>query len=371
MSGTSLDGLDLALCRISGSGLNTKLVVDFATTVPYPESFKAAIREVFAKEWVSLEKVTLLNAYIANQHADWVLQTLAEWGIKPKDVDAIASHGQTIYHAPFRLHQKAGFPNATLQIGDGDHLAVKTGILTVSDFRQKHLAAGGEGAPLAVYGDVILFSSNTENRVLLNLGGIANFSFLPKDGDTSKIISSDVGPANTLIDAAVRNHFQKDFDRDGAIAQSGKVDVELLNRLLEHPFFEEALPKSTGPEMFNLDWVNQEIQKLHIAISANDLVATLSRLSIEVIARSIRNHFTLPNTSMYVSGGGANNPCLMNGLRELLPEFNCRNLNELGVHSDAKEAVLFALLANETLAGEAFSIAGLPAISLGKISFPA
>ncbi len=370
MSGTSLDGLDLALCRISGSGLKTKVVVEFATIVPYPENFKAAIREVFAKESVSLEKVTLLNAFVANQHADWVLQTLKEWGIKPAEIDAIASHGQTIYHAPIRLHQKAGFPNATLQIGDGDHLALKTGVLTLSDFRQKHLAAGGEGAPLAVYGDVILFGSNTENRILLNLGGISNFSFLPKESDTSKIISSDVGPANTLIDAAVRNFYQLDFDRDGAIAQSGKVNKELLNRLLELPFFNEKLPKSTGPEMFNLDWVNREIQKLKIAIPPNELVATLSRLSVEVIARSIRNNFTLSKTSVYVSGGGAHNPYLMNGLRELLPEFNCRNLSELGIHSDAKEAVLFALLANETLAGEAFSIAGLPAISLGKISFP-
>src|SRR5438067_2133084 len=165
MSGTSLDGLDIALCRFTGNGLQTQFELLQFVTISYPQSFKAEVQQVFAKKTVDLEKLTLLNAYIGNYHGELVLQALAEWNIGPNTVDFIASHGQTIYHAPKRLHKQVGYPNATLQIGDGDHLAVKTGILTVSDFRQKHIATGGEGAPLALYGDVLLGSKPGEERV--------------------------------------------------------------------------------------------------------------------------------------------------------------------------------------------------------------
>jgi anhydro-N-acetylmuramic acid kinase len=155
MSGTSLDGLDIALCRFTGSGLQTQFSLLNFITIPYDTAFKKEAQQVFARKEASLEKVCLLNAYIGSFHGELVLQALAGWNLKPDAIDFISSHGQTIYHAPKRLHQQAGYPNATLQIGDGDHLAVKTGILTISDFRQKHIAAGGEGAPLALYGDVI------------------------------------------------------------------------------------------------------------------------------------------------------------------------------------------------------------------------
>src|ERR1700749_192108 len=229
MSGTSLDGLDIALCRFTDHGLNTSFELLKFTTTPYHEHFKQEVHEVFSRRLVDLEKITLLNAYIGTFHGELVLKALAKWNIKPTEVDFIASHGQTIYHAPKRLHQQADYPNATLQIGDGDHWAVKTGILTISDFRQKHIAAGGEGAPLALYGDVLLGSKPGENRVLLNLGGIANLTFLPADGDTSKIICTDIGPGNTLIDAACREYFDKPFDEDSAIAKAGVVNEALVN----------------------------------------------------------------------------------------------------------------------------------------------
>ena len=153
MSGTSLDGLDVALCRFSGNGSETRIeLIDF-DTIPYNNHFKDEIRSVFSKRSVDLEKVCLLNGWVAQQHAAMVLQCLQKWNINPESVDLLASHGQTIYHAPKLLHQQDNFGNATLQIGDGDQLAVSTGIITISDFRQKHIAAGGEGAPLAVYGD--------------------------------------------------------------------------------------------------------------------------------------------------------------------------------------------------------------------------
>src|ERR1700710_3282153 len=165
--------------------------------------------------------------------------------IKPEEIDFIASHGQTIYHAPKRLHKQAEYPNATLQIGDGDHLAFKTGILTISDFRQKHIAAGGEGAPLALYGDMILGSNPGENRILLNIGGIANLTYLPADGDHNKVVCTDIGPGNTLIDATCREYFNKPYDKDSMIALSGTVNDQLLHALLDHSFFKEKVPKTT------------------------------------------------------------------------------------------------------------------------------
>lgn len=177
MSGTSLDGLDIALCQIEGAGMQTEVKLLHFKTVSYAPSFIELIREIFSKHAVDLEQVCLLNPWVGEQHASMILQALQEWGIKPAEVDLIASHGQTIYHAPKILHGKLNYGNATLQIGDGDHIAVKTGIITLSDFRQKHIAAGGEGAPLAVYGDYFIFSKAGEDRMMLNIGGIANFTF--------------------------------------------------------------------------------------------------------------------------------------------------------------------------------------------------
>ena len=366
MSGTSLDGLDLALCRISGSGRETKVQVEHSCTFDYPEDFKTELRSVFAKKEVSLEKLTLLHTQIGIYHGDLVLKALASWKMRPEEVDAIASHGQTVYHAPQHFHQQAAYPNATLQIGDADHLAYTTGILTISDFRQKHTAIGGEGAPLAIYGDYILYSSEAENRILLNLGGIANFTFLPQSGDAEKVISTDVGPANTLMDAAVREYFGLNFDADGAIARKGTLNESLLEKLMKHPFLSLPLPKSTGPEMFHLDWVKECAGEL----APEDLLATLSHFTAVVIAESLRKNFDLQNMTLYASGGGAHNTFLMETLQKLLPEINCQKLEVLGTHSDAEEAVLFALLANETLVGDALGFEGLPAVSLGKISFP-
>ncbi|RZM13922.1 MAG: anhydro-N-acetylmuramic acid kinase, partial [Pedobacter sp.] len=203
-----------------------------------------------------LEKVCLLNELIGVKHAELILQALKEWNITADEVDVIASHGQTIFHAPKSLHGKENYPNATLQIGDGDHIAVKSGIITLSDFRQKHLAAGGEGAPLAVYGDYLVFSKTDEDRIMLNIGGIANFTFLPGDKDASKVFSTDVGPGNTLMDQYIQHKYPGEYyDKDGAKAKAGKLNQDLLNGLLDNDFFAIDFPKTTGPELFNLAYL--------------------------------------------------------------------------------------------------------------------
>jgi anhydro-N-acetylmuramic acid kinase len=311
-----------------------------------------------------------LNEYIGSYHAGLVLEALAEWHMDTKIVDFIASHGQTIYHTPKSLHKQTNYPNGTLQIGDGDHIAVKTGILTISDFRQKHIAAGGEGAPLALYGDVILGSKAGENRILLNIGGIANLTYLPADGDTNKVLCTDIGPGNTLIDAACREYFNKPFDEDAKIAYSGKVNSELLAALLAHPFFTDTTPKTTGPELFNLDYVKAAQTKSgSTAITPEDLVTTLSAFTAQTVSDFIKANFKVDDLKLYTSGGGAKNPFVTDHLKQALPAVSIETTSALGIDPDAKEAILFALLGNEALCGEPMKIGTNPAVLMGKFSF--
>ena len=373
MSGTSLDGLDIALCRISGSGPGTRLELERFTTVPYEESIKAEIHKVFAKPHVDFQFLCVLNPFIGRLHAGLINAALAEWGILPGEIDLIASHGQTVFHAPQAQHGWESYPNATLQIGDGDHIAVHTGIITLSDFRQKHIAAGGEGAPLAVYGDYLLFSSATENRILLNLGGIANFTFLPDSSRPEPVFTTDTGPGNTLMDGLAQTCLGQPFDPDGTLAASGSVNPQLLSGLLTNPFFGQPFPKSTGPEVFNASYVQAAREQTGTTdIAPADVMATLAELtavtSTEAILKCIDGH---GKNVVYVSGGGANNPHLVATIAEKLGDIPLKPMSDLGVPGDAKEAVLFAVLANEAVAAPN-PAPGSPefGIGLGKISLP-
>ncbi|WP_343668062.1 anhydro-N-acetylmuramic acid kinase [Chitinophaga sp.] len=372
MSGTSLDGLDVALCAISGSGMDTKVVLEQFETVPYPPAVKDEIRKIFAKETISFQQLCLLHPWIANHHAAWILQCLQKWNIDPSAVDLIASHGQTVYHSPRILHQQAAFPNATLQIGDGDHIAVKTGIITLSDFRQKHIAAGGEGAPLALYGDYCLFSQQGEDRIMLNMGGIANFTFLPGSLDAKAVFVTDTGPGNTLLDAFARHYFQVEYDADAQFAKQGTVNEKLLNALKENSFFKEGFPRTTGPELFNKEYVWKALAGADI--NPFDMMATLTRFSADTITDALLSVLDANKSyAVYMSGGGAHNPLLVELIKARMPHLKIKTTSELGIAGDAKEAVLFAILANEAVMGEGinFGKPGMPAITMGKYSFPA
>jgi anhydro-N-acetylmuramic acid kinase len=377
MSGTSFDGLDVALCKIKGSGMETKVELLNFDTVNYQPEFKEELKSIFSRHDADLEKVCLLNAWVAIQHATIINACLQKWNYSKDDIDLIASHGQTIYHAPKFLHGLEKFPNATLQIGDGDHIAVNTGIITVSDFRQKHIAAGGEGAPLAVYGDYLLFSKKGENRIMLNIGGIANFTFLPGDLEGSKIFSTDVGPGNTMMDAFVQQHFPgKYFDDGAAIAKKGKVNNELLKQLKDHSFFKGEFPKTIGPELFNLSYLQNAEERSGInSISNEDVMATLNRLSADTIVDALKSCMEKDkNYTIYTSGGGMHNPLLMENIQSQLQGAEFYTTDILQIHPDAKEAVLFALLANECICGEKINVGKgrnkIPPVTMGKISFP-
>lgn len=375
MSGTSMDGLDVALCSVSGSGGNTKVKVEQFETCSFSDDVKDEIRKVFAIKNIDFQHLCLLNEWIGQLHGQLVLDCLKKWNVTPDEVDLVASHGQTVFHAPKHLHTLKKFPNATLQIGDGDHIAVLTGIITLSDFRQKHLAAGGEGAPLAVYGDYFIFSDPTENRIMLNMGGIANFTYLPKNLDASKVFTTDTGPGNTLIDAFARKFFGKPFDENGEIASKGKINTELLRFLKKDPFFEAPFPRTTGPESFSLEYVRLAQKRSDTtSLSPEDLMATLTRFSAETIVEALKTVCEPSETyHIYLSGGGAHNPVITNALRELLPNFIFKTTDDLAISGDAKEAVLFAILANEAVAGGNTDFGnrqGVPSVTMGKISFP-
>lgn len=375
MSGTSLDGLDIALCRFTGAGKETRCeLLDFVS-FGYEQPFVQLIQSVFAKRTVDQQLLSGLHAHIGTVHAKLVNKAIDVWGIAGADIDLVASHGQTVYHAPQHFTGNKNLPNSTLQIGDGDHIAVRTGMITVSDFRQKHVAAGGEGAPLVVYGDQLLFRASEENRILLNIGGIANFTFLPRTSSQAALFATDTGPGNTLMNQYMQKFYGKEMDEDAKIAGEGRPNRSLVDRLLQHPFMQLSFPKTTGPESFNLTYLDQVMEQHDFGgLSHEDIMASLCLFSAKSIADAIQKSISvLDETSLYLSGGGLHNPLLVRMLRSLLPKLRIHPFDVLGIDPDAKEAVLFAALANETVAGRVEhvqGIAGAPAVCMGKISFP-
>lgn len=377
MSGTSVDGLDVALCRFTGTGMDTVIELLQFETVSYDKDYKENIASIFSKKNVDLEKLCLLNSWVALQHAAMINGCLKKWGIDREKVDIVASHGQSIFHAPKALHGYAEFENATLQIGDGDHIAYKTGIITLSDFRQKHVAAGGEGAPLAAYGDFLIFSKKNEDRIMLNIGGIANFTFLPGNLNADEVYCTDTGPGNTLMDAFIQKNYPgRYFDEDAAVAKNGKVSAVLLSMLKDHGFFEQSFPKTTGPELFNLGYLASAIERSGAKeLSNEDIMATLSQFSADTISEAILKCIEQKKGfRFYVSGGGMHNPLLMEKIKEHIPGHEFLSTKDLSIDPDAKEAVLFAVLANEAVCGGGVNFGkgrnGVPNVSMGKVSFP-
>ncbi len=359
MSGTSLDGLDMALCECNDGCVK---VLEFKT-IEYDASLRARLRAVQSKQTVDLQEVCVLNTELAHLYANWILEAFEEWNYSVEEIDAIASHGQTLYHQPSNEF------NSTLQVVDGDHIAQRTGIITISDFRQKHTAAGGEGAPLVALMDDALFRHESKNRVLLNLGGIANFTWLPAKKSGKEIITSDTGPANTLINEAMQKHFNKPYDDSGDVAKNGEIHSELLKYLLLEPYFRKPFPKTTGQEDFNLDLVEELMKGYQIELTPIDLIATLTQLTVQSISRAFDEISGKDVFELYASGGGIHNKTMMASLAERLPNAEVRNFEELGMLPDAKEAALMAFLADDLFRGNGFEVNGTH-VTLGKISLP-
>ncbi len=350
MSGTSADGVDVALVEIRGSGLTTAIALKVFETIPYTPEIRARIFDLFDVETARVDEICEMNFVLGRLFAESTLAVLEKSGVSPSHVDLIGSHGQTIHHMP-----SASTP-ATLQIGEPAVIAHETGIPTIADFRVADIAAGGEGAPLIAYPDYLLFHSPTQTIGLLNIGGIANLTVLPAGKGIEAVHASDTGPGNMILDACVEKITTgaKQYDEDGELARQGTVCKNLLENWISHPYLELTPPKTTGREMFGTTFADECLQQIRShGISDNDGFATLTALTVESISRYYTNFVACnsPIDILYVSGGGVQNPLIMEGLAENFNPIPVVEVAERGFAGDAKEAIGFAILANEAVHG--------------------
>lgn len=345
ISGTSADGIDVALVRFAADG---HCELTRGRTYRWETSLRTRLVALGqGGDATSLDELGMLDVQVAHAFADAARELLGEAGIAPTQVRALGSHGQTVRHRP-----QSEFP-FTWQLGDGNAIAERSGIATVADFRRRDVAAGGHGAPLVPAFHAALLRSDTEDRAVLNLGGIANFTLLPTAG---AVRGFDTGPANALLDAWCERHTGAAFDAGGAFAAHGGVDQALLARLLDEAWFALPPPKSSGREQFHLDWLQS---RLRGGERVQDVQATLLELSATTIAIALRSQ--QPATKrVLVCGGGVHNPVLLARITALLPEAVVESTALHGLDPDFVEAMAFAWLARETLAGRP---GNLPAVT--------
>ncbi|WP_018414374.1 anhydro-N-acetylmuramic acid kinase [Teredinibacter turnerae] len=338
MSGTSADSIDAGLVEFSEKSFRLLATYD----LPYDPRTRQKIFDLARPGDNEIDRMGALDRQLGMLFAKAVNQLLEENQLQPAQITAIGSHGQTIRH---RTHS-AGTPEQfSLQIGDPNTIAQLTGITTVADFRRRDMAASGQGAPLAPTFHHAMFSSQQENRCILNIGGMANITYLPSDGS---VLGYDTGPGNALMDAWINKFGTKRFDKNGEWAGDGKINHELLDTLLSHSFFKMPAPKSTGREDFNVHWVNQAVEATITPFTPQDVQATLTELTAITIADAIR-HSCVTGTHIYACGGGVHNSVLFARLAELLPGYALSTTDDLGLHPDWVEAVAFAWLAMRTL----------------------
>jgi len=358
MSGTSADGVDVAVVKVYNSGTKTKVETLGWKTFAFDEGLKKMILRNSQPETSKVDEICRLNFLLAQIYVDSIFKTLDELGIKPSEVDLIGSHGQTIQHLPNEVEIFGYKVKATLQIGDPGVIAKLSGIPTVGNFRVGDVALGGEGAPLVPYFDYLVFRSNKLNRLVLNIGGIANFTILKKNCDVEDVFAFDTGPGNMVVDSLMKLFFDREFDENGEIAQKGKVSDDLLQKMAQHPFINKKPPKSTGREEFGSNFVNQILKwSEELSLSPEDIIATATEFTVYAIYKNYEN-FVKPNVEVdeiIVSGGGARNKFMMWALERY---FNVpvKFTDEFGISSDAKEAICFAVLANETISGNPSNI---------------
>ncbi len=352
LSGTSVDAIDAVLLKITGNGVKTKIrILDFSTLI-IPHKVRMEIFKNSDKTTAKIEDICRLNVIIGALFADAVLKLLKKHRLSAAEVDLIGSHGQTVHHLPVP-HEYAGYKvKSTLQIGDPAIIANLTGITTVGDFRIADCAFGGDGAPLVPYLDFILFTHKTKNRALLNIGGISNITILKKNGSKGNVIAFDTGPGNMIIDGMMYHLFRKEYDKGGKIAQKGAVDAMLFNSLIYEPLYRQEPPKSTGREHYGREF-QKKLLKLSKGMKKQDIIRTITEFTAYSIWYNYSN-FIYPKTKiseLIVSGGGAENPVLMKSLRGYFKGVKVFKVNQFGVNSRNKEAVLFAVLANECISG--------------------
>jgi anhydro-N-acetylmuramic acid kinase len=377
MSGTSLDGVDVALVEIEGNSTFTKIDLVGFLEYPFPKGLKNMLLKNSVKESSNVEDLARLNFLIPNIYFDAIKALCQNINFPIEKIDLIGTHGQTVQHLPVKQNYFDYNIASTLQIGDPAVLAKLTGLITVGDFRTGDIALGGEGAPLIPYFDYILFHSHQKNRALLNIGGISNFTILNKELGLKDVLAFDTGPGNMLIDMLTKKMFNKEFDKDGKYARAGKLNENLFNALVSSDsFIEKIPPKSTGREYYGESFL-VEILETFNDIPSEDWLNTITKFTSYGIYRNYEKFVKVETKidELIVSGGGAKNKFLYECLSKDFGEsVEIKIIDDIGVSSDAKEAICFAVLANETISGNPTNIprttgASRPTI-LGKICLP-
>lgn len=381
MSGTSVDGVDAALVEISGTDSEPKVKLLAFENKPYPPQVREKIFSLFTPANATVDKVGYMNFLLGEIYAKSALSVIEKAGMKPEKIDVIGSHGQTIWHAPIP-ESPDGIPVAyTVQIGEGSVIAERTGILTVSDFRVADMAAGGQGAPLVPFSEYLLYRREKETILLQNIGGIGNMTVMPAGAKPRDVFAFDTGPGNMIIDAVISavTGGEKTYDAGGETAAKGRVCNALLDILKEEPYYHQPLPKTTGREHFGVQYTEKILSWWkENPIPVEDLLATVTDLTAYSIADAYER-YVLPKyraSEIIVGGGGSYNATLLRFMKERFAPHGVavRTQEDLGLSSDAKEAVAFALMADCCMRGKVNTLPSVtgaehPAV-MGKISQP-
>lgn len=355
MSGTSLDGIDAALVELYGFGENTKVTLIEFINEEIPEAIKEEIKLCLDINKSSVDLICSLNFKLGNIFAEAVKKVCQKAGLPIERLDFIGSHGQTVFHIPRAYGSLA---KSTLQIGEPAVIAYETGAAVVSNFRTMDMAAGGEGAPLVPYTEYLLYKCD-KNRALQNIGGIGNVTVLPKNSRLEDMHAFDTGPGNMIIDEVTKRLKGVGYDKGGEFAARGKVNEELLDQLMDIEYIKAAPPKTTGRELFGAQFVDKLLERWGY-LKAEDLIATVTAFTAKSIAENYRRFVfeKCPIEEVILGGGGSYNNTLVEMLKKYLPECKVMIQEEIGYSSDAKEAVAFAVLANETLNGSCGNVLG-------------
>ncbi len=372
MSGTSVDGIDAALVKIRGNGLSTRARLLFFQVYPYPQTVRKKILNIFSPRTGTVDKICHLNFVLGELFAQAALKIILKANLEPWQIDLIGSHGQTIYHIPIPKREGSLYVRSTLQIGEPSVIAERTGITTVADFRTGDMAAGGQGAPLAAYVDYILFRDEKKTRAIQNIGGIGNITLIPAAAKLDDVVAFDTGPGNMIIDAVsqILSQGKRTYDKNGLMAAQGKVNRKLLKELMNHSYLKKIPPKTTGREEFGMQFARQLIKRARaLHLKNKDLLTTVTSFTADSIYYAYEN-FILPQHQLdeiIISGGGSYNPTLLNFLRKRFEPISLFRTEDFGISDKAKEALIFAILANETISANPANVPSATGAKRGVI----
>lgn len=376
MSGTSVDGIDAVLISISGSGITTKYQQLGFVMLPYTKKESQTLLRIAKGDNGGSEELLKIDVFLGKKFSEAALFLCRKYSISVKEIDFIGTSGHTFYHLPNPIQYLGQEITGTLQLGDPSYLNEEFNCPVISDFRVRDMAAGGQGAPLVPYTEFLLFRSKIKTVALQNIGGIGNITILPKNCSSNDVIAFDTGPGNMIIDnlVAIYSNGEFTYDKNGGIASKGKLNKDLLDELLADDYLKKPLPKSTGREKYNRIYINKIIDfSKERNISMEDVIFTATYFTAKTIEIGINKFSKVVPDELIIGGGGSHNITLINVLKKLLPTIKVLTNDEIGLDSDSKEAVAFAILAHETMCGICNNLVSVTGakhpVLMGKISY--